>query len=281
MKPRTAVVVALAAVLSGLGGCSAVSGQIFAEKALTTGPNGPETPADLGVPFQRVTIPSHDRGLDAYLVRAPAACVDPPAVLIYHGFNETISKWAGAQAFLYRRCVSSLVFDPTGSGDSPRPATFDRVNEDAASVYDFARAAFAPPTRLYVLGHSMGDGELLQAEPGFAPQPSGVVVADGFSSLRDFWTAHGAGAIALVIPDVWDNVQAIQRVRAPVLVIHSDADTVIPEAEAEAVYAAAPQPKTLVVVHGFAHAELRRRPSDAWWAPVLRFMGAPAVASAQ
>lgn len=68
----------------------------FEPKFLTTGPNGHETPETFGAPYQRVTIPSENRKLDAYLVQAPQACHPQVAVLIFHGVMETISEWANS-----------------------------------------------------------------------------------------------------------------------------------------------------------------------------------------
>ena len=99
---------------------------------LSTGPNGPQTPAAVGLKFERVAIPSGASVLDGYLVRADAvACVDPPALLIFHGVKETISEWVGAQLFLHDHCVSSLVFDYAGSGNSSKPGSLAAITADA------------------------------------------------------------------------------------------------------------------------------------------------------
>ena len=271
---------ALGAVVLVIAGCATLA-NVVSEQALGTGPNGPETPAGVGVPFERVSIPSHSRRLDGYLVRAPADCRNPPAILIYHGLNETISFWVEAQKLLWRHCVSTLVFDPSGNGDSTRPASVTNLAEDAPAAYAFARARFAAPTRLYVMGHSLGDAVMLQAEPGLSPQPAGVIVADSFASLKDFWASRGTSRLVLsAVPDVWDNVQAIRRVRVPLLVVQSDADVMTPLAGAQKVYAAANQPKQLVVLHGFKHNGLRRHTSEVWWAPVLDFVGSPGTSQA-
>ena len=87
-----------------LGGCSLVARHIMETKALTTGPNGPDTPGIFGVPFERVEIPSGPRKLDTYVVTANRACLNPPVVVIYHGVQETISDWVKAQRFLYDHC---------------------------------------------------------------------------------------------------------------------------------------------------------------------------------
>ena len=278
-RPPFVWTLAAAAVLLVVVCAAFVHGMIG--DALSTGPNGPETPASLGVPFERVSIPSGSRRLDGYLVRALSDCADPPAILIYHGFEETISKWPAAQAILRRHCVSSLVFDPSGEGDSTKPASFSHLAQDAPAAWTFAREHFAAPTRLYVMGHSMGDAVMLAAEPRLSPQPAGVIVADTFSSLKDFWAAHGTSRLLLaVLPTVWDNTAAIRRVRAPVLVVQSDADRMTPLEQGQRVYAAANQPKTLAVLHGYKHNGLRFHATDAWWAPVLAFVRSPGVSRA-
>ncbi len=173
------------------------------------------------------------------------------------------------------------MFDPTGSGDSTRPASLHHLAEDTVSAYGFARSAFPPPVRLYVMGHSMGDALMLQAEPALRPQPSGVIVANGFSSVRDFWAVHGVSKVVLqAMPDWWDNVRAIAAVHVPVLVVHSDADREVPVEEAQRVYAAAAQPKQIAILHGVAHNGLRRHLSEAWWTPVLGFVGSPGLTRA-
>lgn len=277
MKRSTAAWLALAAVLLVIAGCTAVA-NVVSERTLATGPNGPQTPATVGVPFERVSIPSHGRRLDGYLVRAPADCPNAPAILIYHGFNETISYWVEAQQLLWRHCVSSLVFDPSGMGDSTRPASLIHLAEDAPAAWAFARAHFPATTRLYAMGHSLGDAVMLQAEPTLSPQPSGVIVADAFASLKDFWAGRGTSKVLLgAMPDVWNNADAIRDVHVPVLVVGSDADTVTPLEGGRRIYEAANPPKQLAVVHGFKHNGSRRHTSEDWWAPVLGFVGSPGV----
>lgn len=245
------------------------------KKALTTGPNGPETPGTLGVPFERVEIPSGSRRLDAYVVTAGQQCLNPPVVVIYHGVQETISEWVKAQRFLYDRCVSSVVFDYTGSGNSSRPARFEAVGEDSIAAYEFT-ARHYPGKQLYVLGHSMGNGPMLEAAPHFSSPPAGVVVANAFASLRSYANRNMFYRIlAHAIPDWWDNVKSVQNIHAPLLVTHSDTDDVNPVADARKIFAAARQPKTLVILRGYKHNALYQSPSGEWWSAVLTFMHVP------
>jgi len=276
--------VAVPFILLALTGCAPIAHH-FEGKFLTTGPNGPETPGTAGAPYDRVTIPSSGRKLDAYLVKASPACEPKVALLIFHGVQETISEWVKAQRFLYDHCVSSLVFDYSGHGNSSRPGTIANLNDDAIAAYSYFASTFGKETRLCVLGHSMGNAPLLESLPRFQPAPSCVVVGSAFSSLRDAG-AHGPhslrGPLRLLIyimPDDWDNVKNIAHNHVPLLVIHSDTDSVNPIEMGKEVFAAAPQPKQMVVMHGFKHNAVYQSPDEAWWAPVFQFVkGEPAEA---
>jgi len=245
----------------------------FESQFLTTGPNGRETPESVGLAYERVKIPSLNRTLDGYLVQVPPACELKVALLIFHGVRETISEWVKAQRFLYDHCVSSVVFDYSGHGDSSRPGTFKYLNEDAVAAYSWFASRFADDTRRCILGHSMGNGPMLQSLPGFRPMPACVVVANAFSSLRDAGVHRGTPRIfSYVMPDVWNNVDNVSHDHAPLLVVGSDADSVNPIAMGQRIFEAAPEPKEIVVLHGFKHNALYQNPSEQWWTPVFQFL---------
>jgi len=261
-------------LLAGIVIARPVIMHFMSKQFLNTGPNGPETPATAGLAFERLKIPSSGRILDSYLVRAPASCRPRVAVLVFHGVMETISEWVPGQKFLYDHCISSLVFDYSGHGESTRPGTIERVNEDGIPAYATLATQF-PGERLCVLGHSLGNGPMLEALPHLSPPPSCVVVANAFSSLRDMGRRRGTPIFVLYgIPDVWDNVENVRRLKVPLLVAYSDADTVIPPAMGQRIFDAAPEPKRLAVSHGFTHNALYQKPSEEWWSPVLQFLQA-------
>lgn len=251
--------------------------RIAEHEFLSTPPNGPRTPASLAIPFERLKIVSGDRRLDGFLVRAPSACRPRVAVLIFHGVKETISMWVGTQRLMSDHCVSSIVFDYSGGGDSTGPGNVKNLNEDALAAYSLFARRFADDDRRCVLGSSMGNAPMLESLPNFLPPPSCMVVASAFTSLRDAALKGRPKAFRWLVPDVWDNVRAIPRNRVPLLVVHSDADTVVPLWMGRRVFDAAPEPKRMITLRGLKHTALYAAPSEEWLGPVLDFIrGKPA-----
>ena len=238
-------------------------------------PNGPETPATFGAPFERLVVTSGDRRLDAILVRAAADTA--PALLIFHGTAEAVSYWADTQALLYRHGVTSMVFDYSGFGRSTGRPSAANLEQDADAAYaEFARRV-GPRARRFVLGYSLGTGVVFDAIGRFVPKPSGVVFAASYSSAREGAVAFGLIPrwATFLLPDLWNNVRDARNLTQPLLVLQSDADQLFPLAMARAVYNAATVPKQMVVLHGYRHEDGHRHPTDDYWAPVLRFIASP------
>lgn len=272
---KTLLIVLLAAVLIPLAGWRILVR--MEQRFLSTGPNGPTTPLSIGIPFLRARISRSQRTLDGYLVAADPACQAKVAVLIFHGAGERISDWVHAQRLLRAHCVASMVFDYSGHGDSPRPGTVENLNEDAAVAYAWFASQFKDGYRLCVLGHSMGNGPMLQAFRQFRPTPSRVVVANAFPSLRDEIARNGPLGklprwVVHLLPDIWNNERNVVSVRAPILLVQSDGDSSHPIEAARLVFQAAVEPKQMAILHGFRHDALYREPSEEWWRPTLRFL---------
>ncbi len=244
------------------------------EKMIATGPNGQETPANVGLSYEHLKIPSGQRRLDAYLVRAAADCHPRFALLIFHGVGETISQWVGVQRLLFDHCISSLVFDYSGDGDSTGHGSVENLDQDAPAAYTVFRARFSGQERLCVLGFSMGNAPLLDSIDKFQPAPSCVVIASAFSSGRDSAEYHWRipRLLLKLVPDAWDNVRSVSQVHSSLLVLQSDADQVNPLWMGQRIFEAAPQPKQLAVLHGFPHNAAYRNPSEQWWAAVIEFV---------
>jgi alpha-beta hydrolase superfamily lysophospholipase len=269
LKTLGVMVVVLAVVFTGIRRFAFLAVE---RRGLITASNGPETPMTFGAPFTTVSIRSGDRTLDATLVRAAADSA--PALLIFHGTAEAVSYWADTQALLYRHGITSMVFDYSGFGRSTGRPTMAHLEQDADAAYAEFSRQIGQRARPYVLGYSLGTGVVFEAVGRWTPQPAGVVFAASYSSAREGAVAFGLVPqwATFLLPDLWNNVRDARNLRQPLLVMQSDADQLFPVRMARAVFDAATVPKQMVVLHGYRHEDGHQRPTDDYWAPVIRFV---------
>ncbi len=271
-KLAALVVLSLAMVATMLSACGGPL-RSFEKKTLNPGVRSSATPADLGLQYKRVSIPSGPRRLDGFLVLADASCSKTAAVLLFHGRGETIADWIKVQGRLHDGCISSLAFDYSGHGYSSPPGTVANLNADALAAYGAFLKLFPPTERRCLLSHSMGGGPLLYAATHASVGPDCVVMGSPFSSLRAMAVLGGLPKLlSFILPDVWDNVQMTSRLKAPLLWFHSQTDRTIPISFGREVYDAKIGAKTAVVVTGFDHNAIYELTPAVIWSPITAFI---------
>lgn len=241
-------------------------------------------------PPRACTIASRGRRLEARLVvpnqvpnQAPSQ-TPSRSVLILHGIGERLDYWHDAQQLLASHSIASMVFHYSGYGRSTGAITPANLRHDTIAAYAKLRELVPAAVPRFVLGLSLGTGVAIDAAPHLEPPPSGMVLCEPFSSLR-----NAAGAVcdslgplgtilrplSSVVPDVYRTAATIELVNSPLLIVHSDADELFPVAMAQEIYAAAAvsnKEAQLVIPKGFAHNDAYLRPSLAYWQPILDFI---------
>ena len=257
-----------------LSGCGQVW-QTFERTTLNPGVRSNATPGDVGLKFERISIPSGKRKLDSFVVRAEPSCQRTAAVLIFHGRRETVADWIGVQRLLHDACISSMIFDYSGHGRSTPPGTIENLNADSSAAYDEFAHLFPRPERRCVLSHSMGGGPMLQAAVAARVGPDCVVIASPFSSLREIAVRGGMPRwLSWFASDAWDNIELASQLSAPMLWIHSGTDKTIPIELGHAVFDAKKDKKSALVLTGFGHnAIYDSRPAQLWRPTVTFILG--------
>jgi pimeloyl-ACP methyl ester carboxylesterase len=274
--PNLVLGVMLIALLLLLGG---IVGPRLARKRVqahlfTAPPLGSARPADLGLAYQQLTIPLSDHQLQAWFVPASQPIA---SLLLFHGHNDALSSLVAAIARLHQQQLTVMVFNYSGHGESTGRPTIERVRADSAAAYALFRAKVAPgPT--FVLGYSLGAAVLLDALRHHAMDVDGVILASPFSSVRAVAVADGLPVwLSLIIPDVYNNVQALAAVAYPVLIVHSETDGTFPLSMAQQMHAAGPATE-LAVVASPRHAEVLASPAtigdqaEAYWQAIFGFI---------
>ena len=193
-------------------------------------------------------------------------------VVIGHGVTANKDRpWAVALATaLAEAGYAALRFSFSGNGDSEGSfgaSCPTKEAEDLVAVLDAAEAAGHP--RVVYVGHSMGAvvGVLVtHRDPRIAALVSlaGMVDAAGFAERK--FGAQGPGELMWDKPECplsqtfFDDMAAVgsvehlaEAVRVPWLLVHGDADTVVPPEESTAIAARAAGPVTVALLPGVDH----------------------------
>lgn len=223
-------------------------------------------PADVGVPAQSLSRTAAD-GTPLTMWWAPPR-EERPVVIYFHGnggnladrapvFRDLVAEGYGLLALSYRGYA--------GSGGAPGEAGFA---EDARAAYAAAKE-FAPAAGIVLFGESLGSGVAVRLA---AERPTGgIILTAPFTGVEDraaeiFWYLP----VRLLLADRFRSRDLIGRVRAPLLILHGEADTVIPIAHGRALFALANEPKTLAPFPGGGHDDLWERGGRE---AVLAFLG--------
>ncbi|MFH5884216.1 alpha/beta hydrolase [Halalkalibaculum sp. DA3122] len=243
------------------------------EEAIATRPNGSETPEQFGAPSEQFVFESHGRTLHASVVHAEEADSTTPAVLLYHGRRETISRWAEVQALLYQHGITSMVFDYSGFGNSSGEPSIENLHNDGIAAWQhFVEHVARSGQPKIALGHSLGTGILMSGVDQLNPSPSLVVLSAPWSTARSAVIHLGMAPeeIYYLLPDVWNNVEAAKNARnmeIPLLVVHGTEDRIVPIEMGREVAAAGEG--QFIPLEGYGHREIARRPTTELWSPVL------------
>ena len=149
--------------------------------------------------------------------------------------------------------VAVLLFDYRGFGDSAGSPGERGLALDARAArrYLLSRSD-VDSARVVYFGESLGAAvatELAAEHP-----PAALVLRSPFTSMAAVGAHHyPILPVRLLLRDRYATIDRIARVRAPLLVIAGDADSIVPLEQSRRVHDAARSPKTLVVLEGADH----------------------------
>ncbi|MCA2211085.1 alpha/beta hydrolase [Nocardia rosealba] len=209
-----------------------------------------QTPAALGLDYRDLHMRTAD-GIDlhGWFVRAE----DPRAHILYaHGNAGTIGDRVSIIALLVAAGFDVLAFDYRGFGHSTgAPGEHGTYLDARAARTALLEQPEVDPARVVYLGKSLGGGVLLELAGEYPP--AGIILMSTFSGMRDAARSVYPFLPAPLVPDAYPNLRRIAALRAPVLMMHGEHDELLPLRHAERLYAAANEPKQLIVVPGAGH----------------------------
>lgn len=209
-------------------------------------------------------------------------------ILLLHGVrDDRRSMWHRA-VFLQALGYHVLMMDFQAHGESVGRAISFGAREalDVQAALDYL-AAQLPGEPIGVIGASLGGAALVLAEP--KGRVRAVVLEAVYPTIEEavadrltrYLGAPGAWLAPLLLwqleprlgvkPEMLRPIEHIVALQAPVLLLNGTLDQNTTPAEAQRLYAAAAEPKTLWLVPGAAHVDLYRAAPDEYRARITAF----------
>jgi fermentation-respiration switch protein FrsA (DUF1100 family) len=190
-----------------------------------------------------------------------AALFPPPdhdarTVVIFHGNGETMRGRLRLAEDLHTRKLGVVLAEFRGYGLARNSGPPDEAGlyRDASAVLDELERQGIGPGRVALLGISLGTG--VAVEMAARGRGASLVLVSPYTSI----TAMAANVLPFLpsgwlCPDRFDTLSKAPSLRVPTLVIHGDADEVVPFAMGQRVAESVPG-ATLRVVRGGHHNDL-------------------------
>ena len=181
---------------------------------------------------------------------APLGCV-----LLCHGNAGNVGDRVPHAKLLTAAGFDVMMFDYRGYGRSSGTPSEQGTYRDAHAALAWLLDQPEPDaSRLFYLGESLGGAVAL--ELAIVHPPAGLILLSTFTSVRDMARVHYPFIPAALVPDAYPSLKLIPALRAPLLVLHGQSDEIVPPAQAEALFDAAPDPKRLRIMPGVGHNDL-------------------------
>ena len=185
----------------------------------------------------------------------PPSAGDGPVVVVFHGNAGHIGHRVPKFHALLDAGFGVFLAEYRGYGGNPGKVDEAGLTADARAVLRHLAGEGIAGDRLILFGESLGGGPAVRMATEFPV--AGLVLESPFTSVADVAQAHYWYLPARwLVLDTWDNAGRIAALRAPLLIIHGDGDTIVPARFGRALFDLAPEPKESLFVSGAGHNDL-------------------------
>lgn len=206
------------------------------------------TPARVGLDYEDVWLEASDG------VRIHGWYIPHPqprgTLLFFHGNAGNIGDRLESIAIFHRLNLNVLIIDYHGYGKSEgSPGEAESYRDAEAAWRHLVEARSIPPETIALFGRSLGG--CVAAWLAARVEPAGLILESTFTSVPDMAAkVYPFLPVRLLARIRLDALASLANVRAPVLVIHSAGDEIVPLAHGRALFDSAPEPKQFLQLRG-------------------------------
>lgn len=174
-----------------------------------------------------------------------------PVVIVFNGNAGNRADRLPLGMGLAEKGFGVLLFDYRGYGGNPGHPSESGLTRDARAATAWVRMR-APDNPLVYFGESLGAAVAI--ELALDHPPAALALRSPFTTLADVAADHyWFLPVRTLLWDEYPSIDRIREVATPTLVIAGSADEIVTLDQSRAIYAAAPEPKELLVIDGAGH----------------------------
>jgi fermentation-respiration switch protein FrsA (DUF1100 family) len=177
-----------------------------------------------------------------------------PTLLYFHGNAGNLLSRAGRMGEYIAKGRGMLMLSYRGYGGSGGKPTEKNNISDAHLVYRWLLDQNVKAADIILYGESLGSGVAVQLA---ASQSVGGVILDApYTSIADVGARiYPYLPVQALTLDRYDSLSRIDRINAPLLIVHGDQDALIPIAMGRELHKRASEPKQFAPIAGGGHAD--------------------------
>lgn len=178
-------------------------------------------------------------------------------LLYLHGNGLNIGSNIN-QAYRFQQLgFSVLLIDYRGYGQSKGSFPNEsQVYQDAQTAWNYlVKQRNIPAHQIFIYGHSLGGAVAIDLAVKH-PEAAGLIIQNSFTSMQKMIERSPYSRIFpvnLLLRNRFDSISKIKSLQMPVMFVHGTADSLMPYTMSKTLYAAAPEPKQLLLVPGAKH----------------------------
>ena len=201
-------------------------------------------------------------------------------ILLFHGNGEIAADYDEIAPLYHRIGINLAVADYRGYGKSGGRPSFASMVEDAAAIYEAIRDRLEERKReekLFVMGRSLGSVSALELAARYAEMIPGLSIESGFISVGKLIRHLGLPAAGLDLAGLDKECGRLAAgIRIPALIIHGEADSLVPYAQAEELYRSlGSTAKRLLPIPGAEHNDIMLVGGERYFGAMAGFVEAP------
>jgi uncharacterized protein len=228
------------------------------------------TPAAFGLAFSTVDIRTADgEALQGWWLEHPSPRAQ---VVFWHGNGGNLSMWLDVVADFRSRGFSVLAVDYRGYGASTGQPSEQGIYRDADAATEYFESKLRKPgSPVLFWGRSLGCSVASHAATRLRPQA--LVLESPFPDVASLFKGNPVMQVLSVFSSYrFATSDHLKQYAGPLLILHGDADSVIPYDAGKRVFDSAPTPnKAFVTLPGADHNDSYTS-NATYWTAVDRFV---------